>query len=124
MTQRIRILYNDTCPVCSREIGLYRRQAEACGLPHDYLPLTRAAELGLTEEQAARRLHLWRGDTALSGMAAFRLLWADLPGWRWLARISGWPVLRPLLDLVYDRIAAPLLYRAHLRRQARRRGGG
>ena len=123
MTQRIRILYNDTCPVCSREIGLYQRRAGMCGLPHDYLPLDRAAELGLTEDQAARRLHLWQGDTALSGMAAFRVLWADLPGWRWLARVSGWPVLRPMLDLVYDRIAAPLLYRAHRRRRMRKGNG-
>jgi hypothetical protein len=32
--------------------------------------------------------------------------------------VTGWPLINPALTLLYDRIAAPLLYRAHLRRQA------
>lgn len=114
-----RVLYNDTCPVCSREIALYRRQA-AGAVGFD--PLACAADWGLTEDQAARRLHVMQGGRVLSGFEAFRALWATVPGWAWAARLAGLPGVRSVLAFGYDRVAAPLLYRAHRRRQARRRG--
>lgn len=117
-----RILYNDTCPLCRFEIDHYRAAATRDSAPLRFDPLKDAALWGLTEDQAARRLHVMQDGRLLSGLAAFRAIWATLPRWRWLARVTGWPVIRPVVTVLYDRIAAPLLYRAHLRRQARRKG--
>ncbi|NHB75526.1 thiol-disulfide oxidoreductase DCC family protein [Rhodobacter calidifons] len=117
MTQETRVLYNDTCPVCRFEIDVYRRRAQAEGLPIRFDALDRAGDWGLTPDQAARSLHVWQDGRVLAGMAAFRALWATMPRWRWLARVTGWPVIRPLADLAYEHVAAPILYRAHLRRQ-------
>ena len=117
MTPETRVLYNDTCPVCRFEIDAYRRRAVADGLPIRFDTLDRAEDWGLKPDQAARQLHVWHDGRILSGMAAFRALWSAMPRWRWLARVTGWPVIRPLVGLAYDRIAAPILYRAHLRRQ-------
>jgi predicted DCC family thiol-disulfide oxidoreductase YuxK len=114
-----RVLYNDSCPVCSREIAVYRR---AAGDGVAFEPLSCAADWGLTEDQAARRLHVRQGGQVLSGVEAFRALWAAVPGWGWAARLAGLPAVRGLLALAYDRVAAPLLYRAHRRRQARGAG--
>jgi predicted DCC family thiol-disulfide oxidoreductase YuxK len=119
MADDTRVLYNQTCPVCRFEIDSYRRRAAAQGLPIRFDTLDRAEDWGLTPDQAARRLHVWHRGRVLSGLAAFRALWGEMPGWRWLARLTGWPLIRPLMAFVYDRIAAPLLYRAHLRRQRR-----
>jgi predicted DCC family thiol-disulfide oxidoreductase YuxK len=119
MADEIRVLYNDTCPVCRFEINAYRRRAQAEGLPIRFDVLDRAEDWGLTPDQAARQLHVWHSGKVLSGMAAFRALWSAMPRWRWLARVTGWPMIRPLANLAYDRIAAPILYRAHLRRQRR-----
>jgi len=119
MTKETRVLYNRTCPVCRVEIEAYRRRAEAEDLPIRFDALDRAGDWGLTEDQAARRLHVWQDGRVLSGLAAFRALWSAMPHWRWLARVTGWPVIRPLAALGYDRIAAPLLYRAHLGRRRR-----
>ncbi len=119
MTSETRVLYNETCPVCRLEIDAYRRRAALQGLPIRFDALDRASDWGLTEDQAARQLHVWQDGRILSGPDAFRALWAAMPGWRWLARVTGWPVIRTLVDLLYMRIAAPLLYRAHLRRQRR-----
>lgn len=119
MTEETRILYNDTCPLCRFEIDHYRTRASATGAPLAFDPLHRAETWGLTKDQAARALHVRQGDQVLSGLAAFRAIWAGLPGWRWLAVVTGLPGMRQGLGFVYDRIAAPLLYRAHLRRQAR-----
>jgi predicted DCC family thiol-disulfide oxidoreductase YuxK len=119
MSDETRVLYNDTCPVCRFEIGSYRRRALAQGLPIRFDALDRAADWGLDPDTAARRLHVWHRGEVLSGLPAFRAIWAALPGWRWLAVLTGLPILRPALAFLYDRIAAPILYRAHLRRQRR-----
>lgn len=120
MSDETRILYNDTCPVCRFEIDHYRAAAARDGAPLRFDRLEDASHYGLTPDQAARRLHVLKGGELLSGLAAFRAIWAGLPRWRWLARLTGLPLINPALTLLYDRIAAPLLYRAHLRRQAKR----
>jgi predicted DCC family thiol-disulfide oxidoreductase YuxK len=112
-----RVLYNETCPVCRVEIDAYRRRALSQGLPIRFDTLDRAEDWGLTPYQAARQLHVWQDGRVLSGLEAFRALWSAMPGWRWVARVTGWPGVRQLVDLLYRRVAAPLLYRAHLRRQ-------
>lgn len=119
MTHETRVLYNNTCPVCRFEIDAYRRRAVADGLPIRFDAIDQAEDWGLTPDQAARRLHVWHDGRILSGLAAFRALWSAMPRWRWLARVTGWPVVRPLAALIYDRIVGPILYRAHLRRQRR-----
>lgn len=114
-----RILYNDTCPLCRFEIDHYRAAAARDGAPLRFDRLQDAASWGLTEDQAARRLHVLQDGRLLSGLEAFRAIWSNLPRWRWLARLTGLPLIRPAVTVLYDRIAAPLLYRAHLRRQRR-----
>lgn len=123
MTKEICVLYNDTCPVCRFEIDGYRKLAEQRAAAIRFDPVARAGDWGLTPDMAARRLHVRAGGELLSGMAAFRAIWEELPQWRWAARVTGWPLLRQAMELLYDHIAAPLLYRAHLRREARRRHG-
>lgn len=120
MTDETRVLYNETCPVCRFEIDAYRRRAVAEGVPISFDALDHAEDWGLTPDQAARELHVWQDGKLLSGLQAFRALWAALPGWRWLARVTGWPLVRPVADGLYRGVAAPLLYRAHLRRVRRR----
>lgn len=118
------VLYNAECPICAREIGFYRREAEARGAALRFEPLTEGApeRHGLTPDEAARRLHVVRGGEVLSGIEAFRALWAALPRTAALARITGLPVLRQLAGFLYEHAAAPALHAMHLRRV--RRGGG
>jgi predicted DCC family thiol-disulfide oxidoreductase YuxK len=120
MTSDTRVLYNHTCPVCRFEIDGYRRRALAEGLPIRFDNLDSAADWGLTQDQAARELHVWHDGRVLHGMDAFRALWSAMPRWRWLARLTSLPILRPLAALLYSRLAAPLLYNAHLRRTRQR----
>jgi predicted DCC family thiol-disulfide oxidoreductase YuxK len=119
MSSETHVLYNDTCPVCRFEIDAYRKLSSAHALPVRFDTLDLAEAWGLTPDQAARQLHVRQGDRVIAGLDAFRALWSVMPGWGWLARLTGVPVIRPLSDMVYARIAAPLLYRAHLRRQKR-----
>jgi predicted DCC family thiol-disulfide oxidoreductase YuxK len=115
-----KVLYNDQCPVCSYEITHYKGYSERCELPIRFDDLnTEAAHWGMDADVAARRLYVEKDGQLLSGMPAFRALWTEMPRYRLLARVAGWPVVRPLSEFAYDRVLAPLIYRWHKRRQAR-----
>jgi predicted DCC family thiol-disulfide oxidoreductase YuxK len=90
------VWYDGACPLCRREIGLYR------GLPSStpicFADVSGAAQPlppGRTREQMLARFHVrGRDGQMLSGAQAFLALWAALPGWRWLAlagRVPGMP---------------------------------
>ena len=119
--QDTRVLYNETCPVCSFEIDAYRRRAEASDLPIRFDTLAEAANWGLTADQAARRLHVLHRGELLSGLPAFRALWGEIPHLHWLARLTGRPFIGAAAVTLYDKLLAPVLYRMHLRRQKRLR---
>ncbi|TFL19121.1 thiol-disulfide oxidoreductase DCC family protein [Jannaschia formosa] len=120
--EETRVLYNAECPICSREIDHYRGRAQRNGLPirFDALQGPGLADWGVDADAAARRLHVRHQGRVVSGMEAFRLLWRQMPQIAWLARVTGAPGLRQGSDWLYDRVAAPLLYRMHRRRVARR----
>ncbi len=122
MTSETRVLYNAACPVCRAEIDHYARHARAEGLPlrFDALDGPDLGLFGVTADEAARRLHVLQDGRVLAGLPAFRALWAAMPRYRWLARVTGLPGVGPVTDLLYERVAAPLLYRMHLRRERRR----
>lgn len=117
----IRVLYNGECPICSAEIGHYKSYAERHGLPirFDDLNGPARAEWGISKDTAARRLYVAADGEVHAGIDGFLILWRAMPRYRWLARIVGLPGLRPLAGLVYDKVLAPLIYRLHLRREAR-----
>lgn len=116
-----KVLYNGSCPICSREISAYARYVEARALPvrFDDLAATDLEALGLTTEDAARRLHVLRGGELLAGVPAFVALWQEMPRFRWLARLVSFPVIRPVANVVYEWALAPALYAMHRRRVAR-----
>jgi len=115
------VIYNGACPICSREIGAYKRLAEAQAAPLDFRDLN-AADLGrwgLTPDQAARRLYVVQDGALISGVPAFAAIWARIPKLRWLARLVMLPGLRQIAGAVYDLALAPALYALHRRRVRR-----
>jgi predicted DCC family thiol-disulfide oxidoreductase YuxK len=94
------VLYDGACPLCRREIGVYRGlqplrpDAPVCfaDVSDAAHPLPVALPLGTTREQLLARFHVRRHDgQLLSGAQAFLALWAALPGWRWLALAGRLP---------------------------------
>lgn len=125
MSEPCVVLFNGSCPICSREVAVYRAEAARAApliafcdvTTPDAAPALAAA--GLTPDDAARRFHVVRDGRVLSGLDAFVALWSALPRWRWLARIAVMPIVRPLATALYDRVASPVLYALHRRRLAR-----
>jgi predicted DCC family thiol-disulfide oxidoreductase YuxK len=100
---RATVYYDGACPLCSREIGTYRRLRGADQLC--WIDVSRQeAPLGpdLSREAALARFHVRLGDgTLASGGAAFVRLWESLPGLRWLAAIASRPPLSWALEPAY-----------------------
>jgi predicted DCC family thiol-disulfide oxidoreductase YuxK len=119
--KKTEIIYNGSCPICSREVNGYARYAQAKDLALTFTDLTATDlnNLGLTPDEAAKRLHVLQEGKLVGGVDAFIILWGEMPRFRWLARLVALPVINPTAVLIYDRILAPLLFGMHKRRQAR-----
>ncbi|SHH98826.1 thiol-disulfide oxidoreductase DCC family protein [Marivita hallyeonensis] len=121
-TSHTRVLFNDDCPVCSFEINHYAAYAQKHDLPIQFDDLNGPARAawGIDEDTAARRLYVLRDGDLSSGIPAFLVLWREMPRYRWLARVVGLPGITQVASVVYDHVLAPVIYRWHLRRKARR----
>jgi len=116
------VLYNATCPVCNFEIQHYARYAGDNALPIRFDDLNSDAReaWGLDADTAARRLYVLHEGKLTSGVAAFLVLWTQMPRYRWLARVVGLPGIRQVACAAYDFVLAPAIYRWHLRRLRKR----
>lgn len=120
MSHKTEVLYNDTCPICSREVNHYARLSEAGELPIRYDRLSDEGTLdrwGISRDAAAKRFHLRKEGKTYSGLPAFIVLWREIPQTAWLARILSLPGIHWGASKIYDHIAAPLLFALHRRRQ-------
>lgn len=117
-TTELTVYYDGSCPLCQREIAMYRRLAALERL--NWFDVSAGEPLGdhLSCEAAMRRFHVREASgRLLSGGAAFARLWLALPGWRWLGWCFQWPPMSWGLELAY-RMFLPL--RPMLQRMAKR----
>lgn len=103
-TRPLTVLYDGACPLCRREIGIYRglkSSAPVCFA--DVSDPAATLPSGTTREQLMARFHVRDSDgRLLSGAEAFLALWAALPGWRWLARIGRVPGIAWAMERTYQ----------------------
>lgn len=118
MAETTRVLYNADCPICNAEICHYKSYSETKGLKlgFDDLNTDALADWDVDADTAARYLHVVHQGQLYKGIPAFLVLWAEMPRYRWLARLVGLPGIRQLASLGYDHVLAALIYNRHLRR--------
>ncbi|MEM9220856.1 MAG: DUF393 domain-containing protein [Pseudomonadota bacterium] len=94
----VTVYYDASCPLCRREIALYRHRAEA-----EFVDVSVASNVpdDLSPQAAMARFHVREGDQLLSGAVAFAALWRKTPGFRIVGRIAGLPLVRHGLELAY-----------------------
>ncbi len=97
------VLYDGACPLCRREIGIYRGLRP--NAPVSFTDVSDAAQPlppGTTRELLLARFHVRSQDgQLLSGAQAFIALWAALPGWRWLALAGRLPGAARAMERLY-----------------------
>lgn len=119
----LRVFYNGSCPVCAREIAQYRHAAERFNASVRFSDIVTedTTSFGVSADDARRRLHVLEGGELKAGLPAFRALWRRLPGWHWLAALTGVPGVRQGAEWIYEEALAPGLYRWDRRRRWRAR---
>ena len=104
------VLYDGACPLCRREIGIYRglrplrSDSPVCfaDVSDAAFAMPPALPPGTTRAQLLARFHVrGRDGELLSGAQAFLALWAALPGWRWLALAGRVPGAARLMERTY-----------------------
>ena len=113
------VLYDGACPICAKEINLYRGQAGAELVR--WLDVSRLEEreipLGLSRGEVLTRFHVIGDDGSIkTGAAAFVALWTVLPKFQRVARMVDNPPLLFLLEIGYTLFLRfrPLLQRLTL----------
>ena len=116
--QPLTVLYDGACPLCRREIAVYRGlqplrpDTPVCFA--DVSDIALPVPPGTTREQLLARFHVRAADgELLSGAQAFLALWATLPGWRWLALAGRLPGAAWTMERAYRLFlrARPVLQR-------------
>ena len=103
---QIKLLYDGDCPLCLREVNFLQRKDRGRGLvafvdiaDPDY----RAGDHGGVEfAEAMSRIHAVLPDgTVVKNVEVFRRVYQVL-GIGWIYAATGWPVIGPLVDKLYD----------------------
>ena len=120
---QLEVLYNADCPICRREIEHYKR-ISGDDLAYVEITAKSAADWGLSEDQAAKQLHVRRGAQVSVGVEAFVAIWRQLPYFWVLVPIVNFKPIKVIASVIYRRCLAPLLFAAHKRRMRRRGSSG
>jgi uncharacterized protein (TIGR01777 family) len=106
------IYYNGECPVCNAEMSHYARLCADSQKTLRFIDSMQRpdalAQCGLRTDHLERRVYLKdsRGRI-VSGLPALIELWSRLPQYRWLAKLTSVPVLKPMSAGLYDHLIAP-----------------
>ena len=97
------VLYDGACPLCKREIGVYRNlRSDTPVCFADVSDASVSLPSGTTRQQLLARFHVQlESGEILSGAQAFLALWSVMPGWRWLALAGRVPGVAWLLERTY-----------------------
>lgn len=119
-TYPLTVFYDGSCPVCSREIGRYRREKHEGRLR--FVDITASdfdpSVYGRSREQFLEQLHVRDADGRFFvGVDAFPPIWRALPG-------SAYRVLAGLVSIPGIHLLATLGYRLFARIRPRLPGRG
>lgn len=117
------LFHDGACPLCRREVRFIRKHDRSgkIGLVDIAADDFDAASYGLDAQAVHAEIHaIDRDGTVIRGLAVFRRLYGAM-GMGWLWAPTGWPVLRPIFDVIY-RIFAKV--RPHLPGRKRCAPGG
>ena len=117
---KTRALYNADCPVCNSEMCHYDAYAKARDLPIEIVDLNKTdlSEWGIDEDRATRLLHVMHDGKIHVGLAAFLVLWDQMPRYRFMAHCPhSWGVSDLGLGIRTHR--RRIIYERHLRRKAK-----
>ncbi len=101
----IDIYFNNSCPICKREISFYK--SRSTGIVFN--------DSSLLDNKYNRRMHAYLNGVEYVGAKAFILIWKNTKGFKWLSYLLDNKICIFIMDLFYEPFAF-YLYNMHLRR--------
>tara|TARA_B100000686_G_scaffold31244_2_gene32144 strand:- start:20361 stop:20717 length:357 start_codon:yes stop_codon:yes gene_type:complete len=105
----MKVLYNEQCPVCSREIKHYKNliKEEIKWLDINNLKVSTKLS-GKSHRELIRRIHVIKDGKVYSGLDAFILLWGKIPQYKLLSRLLSKPIIYHFSYMLYEALASLL----------------
>jgi len=99
----VTVLYDGACPLCRREISVYRNLQSLQPVAwRDVSAVDAILPNGTDRDVYMARFHVQLASgEVVSGAAAFVALWSVLPGWRWLGRLGRLPGMLAIMEILY-----------------------
>lgn len=102
----IKVLFNDKCSICSKEINHYKNLKTDNINWLDINDLSIAKKIsGKSHKELLRRLHVVSENKVYSGVKAFIVMWGSIPRYRWLSKLVALPAIYHLSVVIYELIA-------------------
>ena len=101
---RLKVFFDGSCPLCRREIKLYRRLTGSINCHWIDANTMNADEMPsrFTREGLLNRFHVEHPtEGLLSGALAFGMLWREVFDWRWIYTIVKVPIVTLVCELAY-----------------------
>ena len=103
---QVNLLYDGDCPLCVREVNFLRKKDNGRGIVKftDIADLNYSAKDngGVDFETAMGRIHAVLADgTVVKNVEVFQKTY-DALGIGWIYAATKWPVIGPLVDMVYE----------------------
>ena len=107
----IKVLFNDSCSVCSKEIAHYKSlKNNIKWIDINDLEISMRLS-GKSHRELIRRLHVIKDDEIYSGVKAFIIMWRNIPKYRWIGNFVALPVIYHFGVIFYEIIAFFLFYK-------------
>ena len=107
----IKVLFNDSCSICSKEINNYKSLENKINWI-DINDLEISTKIsGKSHEDLLRRLHVIKDDKVYSGVSAFIIMWRNIPKYRWIANLVALPGVYQFSLFLYEVVALILFYK-------------
>ena len=114
--RNILILYDGNCTICRRKIDFLKNRDKCGKLGFSDIRASdfQSFESKLPMDTLEKQIHAILPDgTVVSRMEVIRVAYREI-GLGWLAAPTGWPLLRPLFDLLYGLLARHRMSISHL----------
>lgn len=110
------VLYNGGCSICAPEISGYQKLADRAGVSGlDFVDISPEVLAGTRDPIYLKRFHVAVNGSEVSGIRAFIHLWDRLPYFKIVSKFISLPIIYHLASWIYERVAAPWLYRRFMR---------
>ncbi len=105
----IKVLFNDSCKICSKEISHYKSLKPDQIKWVDINDVTLSTKMsGKSHRELLRRLHVIKDGSIYSGVEAFVIMWDKIPKYRWIAKLVATPGVYHISIVIYEIIAFAL----------------